>query len=209
MASDGEPASILDREFAELGIRQVREPLERGRVLAVAAPMLAWRPTPGIPSFPYFSRAWSEARGWSLGFKLWVDAFARDEQAWCRAAALASPAMALLAVLPEPTLEEAEVYRVPLQPWPLNRFLSPHSLLTVLLFPEDLRFVVYKDDGDTLVAAGPAAFVAAFFPEGPEAAQASYRDCAEGFGHEVTRRVLLDTAEWYGGPRLVSSDRRS
>lgn len=194
----GATLSSIDREFAENHIREITSPAERGHYLAIAAPMLEWRWTPGIASFPYLNRAWVGSKGWVTGLKYWGDAFGHDEQAWCKAAGLVSPAQELVGVIPEPKLDEATVYRLPLSPWPINRFLSPHSLSVALLFPEDLGFVLYKDDRDTLVPAGPPTFVKAALPEGPEAAEAQYRAYAADERHEATRRLMVEMADRYG-----------
>ena len=192
------PTPHIDREYAEHGIFRVEVPAERVRLLELAAQMLEWQQVPGVGVFPSLSRPWVDARGWDIGLKIWADAISFDEEAWCRAAVLASPATELVGVNPEPTLAKAEVFRVPRRPWCLNRFFSPNSLSVTLLFPEDLGFVVYKDDGETLVAAGPSEFVDAFFPEGTATAEAAYRADAADYTTEADRAVRYQIADRYG-----------
>lgn len=189
----------LDREFRNAEIRPVEDSARRGRLLALASPMLEWRPTPGIASFPYLKPAWVSERGWVTGLKYWADAKSFDEEAWCQAAASTGAAGELTIVLPKADWPKSEVFEVPLRPAALKTFFIPYSVFPALIFPEGVSFVLYKDDGETLVPAGPPAFVQAAIPDGPDVAEADYRGYAESERYEPARLLMLDMLRRYGG----------
>ena len=193
---------LVSEAFSGQDIHQAVEASERAHLAALAAPMLEW--TPGLDGrhYPDLSLAWMRAHGWAAAVKVWVDAKGNDERAWCAAARLVTSATELVAVFPEDaTFAGERMYRVPLAPEALRRLLEPYFYMSGLLFPEDRSFALAKDDGYTLVLAGPPAFVRAAVPEGVEAAWAEYTSYIEG---EVLEPGLSQLLRLMGQYRALS-----
>lgn len=197
MTSESPATFHGEQELAAHGIRAITGTLERERLLALAEPMLEWRRTIGIPSFPFLRPSWIRERGWAAAVKVWVDAKGKDERAWCAAARLVSPATELVAAFPKPDASFTRVYRTPLSSVALEALLEPFSYSAGFLFPEDQGFALAKDDGYTLVLAGPPEFVRAAVPEGVEKAWAEFRAYAEGEFDEPGLSHVLRTANEY------------